>query len=82
MEVESALLAPGETLLAYTDGVTEARDGERNFFDEHRLLALLDEPAPSAALLLDRIERAVNAFTGDAPQADDVTLLAVRRNGR
>jgi len=82
LEVEHALLAPGETLLAYTDGVTEARDGGRAFFDEHRLLALLEEPAPSAAHLLDRIERAVHTFTGPASQADDVTLLAVRRGER
>jgi PAS domain S-box-containing protein len=81
LEVETAVIAPNETLLAYTDGVTEARSEDGGFFDEERLLPLLDEPAPSAAALLDRIERAVHDFAAGAA-SDDITLMAVRRGPR
>ncbi len=79
LAVETITIAPGETLLAYTDGVTEARNAAGGFFEEKRLLKLLDEPAPSAAHLLDRIEAAVHRFADGAPASDDVTLMAVRR---
>jgi sigma-B regulation protein RsbU (phosphoserine phosphatase) len=77
-EVRQTILEPGDVLLAYTDGVTEARDAERDFFGDDRLDALL-APADTAACLLDRIERSVHEFTGDLPPSDDLTLLAVRR---
>lgn len=79
--VEHDMLEPGELLLAYTDGVTEARNELRHFFAEERLLDLVRAPAESAAALLDRIEQAVRDFSGDAPRSDDVTMLAVRRHG-
>lgn len=79
--VAATRLAPGAFLLAYTDGVTEARSADRAFFTEERLLALLTPPAATAAALLDRIEEAVRAFAGEAPPSDDLTLLALRRAG-
>lgn len=78
-EIQSVRLEPGETLIAYTDGVPEARDPERKFFTEKRLLALLDQPAPTAAALLERIVDNVGAHIAEADQYDDVTLLALRR---
>ncbi|MDT8307101.1 MAG: SpoIIE family protein phosphatase [Anaerolineae bacterium] len=78
-EVASIQLAPGETLLAFTDGVTEASDGAYRIFGRDRLIALLQEPAPSAAALMARIHGAVTEHTASAPQSDDVTMLAVRR---
>jgi sigma-B regulation protein RsbU (phosphoserine phosphatase) len=77
--VEHTVLAPGELLVAFTDGVTEARSDMREFFTEERLLALLDSPVTSASHLLDRIERAVREFSNEAAPSDDLTLLAVRR---
>jgi len=74
-------LGPEQTLFVYTDGVTEARSPSRAFFSEERLLSLLDGSAPSAADLLERIERALIEHAGGAEQSDDVTLLAVRRRG-
>jgi serine phosphatase RsbU (regulator of sigma subunit) len=74
-------LAPGETLLAITDGVTEARAAGGELFGPQRFEALLDAPAPSVRELLDRIERALQRHTGGAPQSDDITLLAARRDG-
>ena len=77
--VVAMVLERGETLLAFTDGVTDARDAKRAFLTEARLLALVAEPAPSVAALLDRIEATLKAHIGDADPFDDITLLAVRR---
>jgi sigma-B regulation protein RsbU (phosphoserine phosphatase) len=72
-------LAEGETLFAYTDGVTEARNPQGEFFSEQRMLDLLAQPARSAKDLLDRMDLAVRRFVGSAEQFDDVTMLALRR---
>ena len=77
--VATATLSPGELMLAFTDGATEARDAARTFFTEERLLAQLADAYPTAAHLLDRIERAVHAYAGDTAPSDDLTLLALRR---
>jgi serine phosphatase RsbU (regulator of sigma subunit) len=71
---------PGDLILAYTDGATDAvgRDGERFGFE--RLTDLLLANATAAApVVLDAIVGAVEAFAGGAPPADDLTLLAIRR---
>ena len=80
-DVRETRLRQGEMLLGFTDGVTEARDGEGVFFDEARLLDLLSSPAATAADLLERIEISVSSFAGEASPHDDFTLLAVRRAG-
>lgn len=79
-EVRQARLAPGEGLLLFTDGVTEARDERGAFYGEERLLAVLADPTSSAGALLDAIEASVAAHVGGAEQSDDRTLLAVRRS--
>ncbi len=78
-EVGEARLAPGEGLLAFTDGVTEARDERGLFYGEERLLEAVASPISSAQTLLDAIESSVAAHVGGAEQSDDRTLLAVRR---
>lgn len=77
--IGTAQLQPGEMLVAYTDGVTEARDSDRRFFTEARLLDLLREPRPSAAEQLDEVVDSVRAHIAEADQYDDVTLIALRR---
>jgi sigma-B regulation protein RsbU (phosphoserine phosphatase) len=73
------VLAPGQTLFAFTDGVTDARDQSGRFFSEERLLALLSNGAPSAAALLASVENAVASYSAGSERSDDVTMLAVRR---
>ena len=76
---ESTVLAPGALLLAFTDGVTDARDQDAQMFGEDRLLALLGaEPDASVGALLDSIEAALASHVGDGPRFDDISLLAVR----
>ncbi|HXR72581.1 PP2C family protein-serine/threonine phosphatase [Actinocrinis sp.] len=72
-------LERGDSLLLFTDGVTEARDAAGRFFGERRLLAQLLPPVTDSAALLDRIEARVQKHTGVADQSDDITLFAVRR---
>jgi sigma-B regulation protein RsbU (phosphoserine phosphatase) len=78
--IEQVDLAPGEILFVYTDGVPEARDPDRAFFTEKRLVALIERPASSAEALLDRVLDTIGAHIADADQFDDITMLAVRRS--
>lgn len=71
------LLAAGETLLLYTDGVTECRRGPEQF-DENRLLeAALSASGTSAARLVATVREAVQRFASDRC-SDDMALLAIR----
>jgi serine phosphatase RsbU (regulator of sigma subunit) len=76
-----ARLRPGEALVAATDGVTEARDPAGTFFGAERLDVLCTRPAGGARAIAEGVAGAVRAFAGDAPPADDVTVLVVRRAG-
>ena len=81
-EAADLRLEAGATLLLYTDGVTEAMDPDHAQFGEDRMLECLNGLAPETASgVTQRIRDAVGAFTGDAPQSDDLTLVAVRRVG-
>jgi phosphoserine phosphatase RsbU/P len=72
-------LAPGDVLVAFTDGVTEASDaGARLFSEERAAEALRAEGVISAAAVVDRLVSAVEAFAGQAAQADDITILALQ----
>lgn len=79
-EERMARLDPGDAVVLYTDGVTEARDEGRGFFGEERLLDCLasacGRPAEEIArTLIDDI----HSFRGDAEPFDDLTLLVVER---
>jgi sigma-B regulation protein RsbU (phosphoserine phosphatase) len=77
---ESAWLAPGDTLVAYTDGVTEAVDEENQEFGEERLKQILAQATEhSASSLIDLIQAAVRVFTGEREQFDDMTLVVAKR---
>lgn len=77
-----AVLERGTTLLCYTDGVTEAANADGEEFSLAGLAAALgDAPAEGRPLAgtLEQVRRELLRFSGDAPLADDCTLLAVRR---
>jgi sigma-B regulation protein RsbU (phosphoserine phosphatase) len=74
------VLAPGDQLLLYSDGVTEAQNDAGEEFGEERLQQVVEAAAgENAAVLADRIIAAIDAFAGAAPQFDDITLMVVRR---
>jgi serine phosphatase RsbU (regulator of sigma subunit) len=73
-------LAPGDCLVFYTDGVTEAVNPDGEMFGEERLRDLVTAHAAGcAAGLRDRIAEALTDFTAGAEQADVVTCLVVKR---
>lgn len=76
----SLTLQPGDTLLAYTDGVTDAMDPACEPFGRERLLASLYETAGSGpARLVGEIAARLHEFTAPAEQFDDITMLAMRK---
>jgi sigma-B regulation protein RsbU (phosphoserine phosphatase) len=73
-------LAPGDLLILYTDGITEAMDDTHQLFGEDRLQAVIAaNPTASAPEMLEAIIGAVETFTANAAQSDDMTLLVVKR---
>ena len=73
-------LAEGESLLLYTDGLTEAFNLEGDMFGEERLLRALGwQASASADDMIKMVESALDDFAGAAPPSDDLTMLAVRR---
>lgn len=78
-KIQQVQLDPGDMLVGYTDGVTDALSPDEEMFGRENLAALLAEPAPSAPALLNQIEVSLRAHVAGANQFDDITLLAVRR---
>jgi serine phosphatase RsbU (regulator of sigma subunit)/CHASE2 domain-containing sensor protein len=71
-------LTPGDLVLLYTDGVTEAENPARELFGMDRLQAALIEVRGSAArAVVEHVMARVAAFAGRAPQSDDITCVAV-----
>ena len=77
---EHAFMEPGDTLILYTDGVSEARDAQGSFFGIGRLKSAVagagDCPVDQ---MVQGLVTAVSEFTGAMPQADDMTIVAVQR---
>jgi sigma-B regulation protein RsbU (phosphoserine phosphatase) len=72
------VLAPGDRLLLYTDGITEASTADGAEFGEARLEAAIDALRQGSALdMVEGIIERVDAFAAGAPQADDITCLAL-----
>lgn len=79
-EAEIAM-GPGDVLVIYSDGVTEAVDDNDEPFGEERLGSIIeDERGSSAGQVLDRIFDAVRDHAGERGQADDITVVVVRRD--
>lgn len=76
---KETMLTPGDSLLLYTDGITEAINAGNMFFGTRRLLEVCSEKSAenSPKSLIDRISTSLAAFTAGTPQSDDITLLAV-----
>ena len=65
-----------DTLFLYTDGVTEAENAKHELFGEERMINALSELKGSKAHL-EEMQKALDAFVGDTPQSDDITMLFV-----
>ena len=73
-------LEKGDTLLLFTDGVTEAIDKDEKDYGDERLRKLLGQCSKlSCQEIVDKVKADVKAFVGEAEQSDDITLLALKR---
>lgn len=72
-------LGPGDLFVLYTDGITEAMNGDGDWFGDARLVTLLEDQADLPfAELRERILREIALFVGEAPQQDDMTMLLLK----
>jgi serine phosphatase RsbU (regulator of sigma subunit) len=79
-ESGTAELRPGDALVIYSDGVSEANNINEDEFGLDRLQAVIRENiTSSASRIRDRVEQALSQFTGAAPANDDITLVIVKR---
>lgn len=77
-EVAETRLAPGDKIIIYSDGVTEALNPSNEFFGKKRLReATLAHARESCMELHDAIQEVVKSFIDSAPQADDITLVVL-----
>jgi sigma-B regulation protein RsbU (phosphoserine phosphatase) len=80
LEDRTLTLDPGDCLLLYTDGVTEAFDADEQMYGTERLIALLQSACGlSAHQVLSRLDEDLLAFRKTAALSDDTTILAVCR---
>ncbi len=83
-EEKRLTLNPGDMLYFYTDGVTEAMDGEKNLYTEERLQATLGRvgtPKASVKDILAAVRADIDAHADGAEQSDDITMLGIRYLG-
>jgi serine phosphatase RsbU (regulator of sigma subunit)/CheY-like chemotaxis protein len=72
--------SPGDVLLLYTDGITDAQDAQGNYYGEKRLQDVVRSRRDcSATSILDAVLDDLQRFTGGMPQQDDITLVVVSR---
>jgi phosphoserine phosphatase RsbU/P len=76
---ESVTLAPGDVLVAYTDGITEAMNPKDEEWGEERFVAAVESTLSlPAASLAAHIMAGATKFAAGAPQHDDMTLVILR----
>lgn len=81
-EEEPFVLAPGDVVALYSDGINEAQNGDEEEYGTERLIdALVRHAAGTADEIVQGVIDDLDAFVGDAPQHDDITLLVVKRLG-
>ncbi|MXX15648.1 MAG: SpoIIE family protein phosphatase [Gemmatimonadetes bacterium] len=77
-EQNSVTLSPGDTLVLYTDGITEAMNAQNEEFEMERLLTVLSGASSQDVREMNQaIFQAVQAFAGDMPQFDDMTCMTL-----
>ncbi len=76
---DTVQMLPGDVLVLYTDGITEAENADLKMFGVEQLEGIIiSSRGLSADGLCGKILGAVRAFTGDHPQSDDITLMVIR----
>ena len=79
-EQDSVALAPGDVVVIYSDGLTDAVDADEREFGERRLIDVVnDHRGESAAVILEALFDAVQRHQFDQPQFDDTTAVIIKR---
>lgn len=77
------VLEPGDAIYLYTDGVTEATDLNEELYGEDRLHSILEKyKDETMEVICSEIKKDVDLFAGEAPQFDDITMLALKFKGQ
>jgi len=77
---ETVELASGDCVLFFTDGVKEAINSQEEEFGMERLAEVFQSTAAMGAeAVVKRVQEAVATFTGEGPQMDDVTIVAIEK---
>jgi len=78
-QLSKCRLAPGDTIICYTDGITEAMSEQRELYSEARLAKAAAECAGrNPKEVVDYLMKSVKDHAGKAPQSDDITVLALK----
>ena len=78
----TAQLEPGDMLVLYSDGVTEANNPNYDEFGEERVIEVLRRHRRERAEeIVEAVTKALTEFAAGAPQADDITLVVAKRLG-
>jgi len=73
-------LSPGDLLMIYSDGVTEAQNESEDDFEMERVIEVLKaHRESSASMIVEEMVSQIDAFVGAAPQHDDITLMILKR---
>jgi sigma-B regulation protein RsbU (phosphoserine phosphatase) len=77
---QSVALQPGDALIVYSDGASEAINEAGDFFGDERIVAIAERAAGSSAKAIgEQIRNAIAAFTGLMPASDDLSLMVLKR---
>lgn len=81
-DMSTVMLEPGDSIVTFTDGVTEAENDSGGFFDEERVIEYLKKSADKKLNpLVKGLFLEVMKFAGSAPQSDDITVLTTKFEG-
>ena len=74
-------LNSNDTVVIYSDGITEALNEKNEEFSEDRLLAILKENLKSSAdMIIEEVFNAIKIFVNAVPQSDDITIVVIKKN--
>jgi serine phosphatase RsbU (regulator of sigma subunit) len=74
-------MKPGDSIIVYTDGVTEAIGQNGEWYTVDRLKKILGTKSSSPETIVSAVAEDVKQFKGTAPQADDITMICLQYNG-
>lgn len=82
-ETETIVINPGDRIVMFTDGITEAMDEKEEEFGDERVKTLIQkDPSLTSQELLNKVVTEVEGFSAGSPQADDITMVIVKATSK